>query len=119
MALHYLRESDQPRPCSGSDSPCETLIGTVMGREPCIRAKGHLGHCAPDHRHCPDCNGTGQLGNPGAPRVETWNEQGDYQSMDSWGWYAELQLEDSGMFGPYPTEAEALAAARKAAGVES
>ncbi len=49
--------------------------------------------------------------------IETWFEE-DFQNLDARGWYAQeeenLELEDEGdecpMFGPFATEAEAIAA---------
>ena len=76
--------------------------------------------------YCARCNGTGRLGEEGAkPDVSVWSlglhtpseiyEPGWYVGAGKWPASCPLCEDDCDGHGPYPTESEALAAAREAA----
>lgn len=112
MALHYLNPDDEPRECPGHCSECgEVWPCTVERGRDWVNARAIAFHTRSHKtRGCRanGCNGTGRLGREGAePDVEVALLAG------VWKWTRRLDPHDS-WHGPYPTEADALADARKA-----
>lgn len=68
MSLHPALESDEVRPCPNS----------------IVRSDDGLSHCS---SRCPDCNGTGQLGDPEAPLVlEVFEFSDTMNGEPEWFW---------------------------------
>jgi len=89
MTLHYLNPDDEPRLCE-----CKSEAAVTRA----IRMK--------QGEKCPyGCSGTGRLGNPAGPRVETW------RGVLSGKWYAIVSGEI--VARNQPTEASVLKAARE------
>ena len=94
MTIYYLDPADEPRECDRCGGNGEWSVPIDCGVE-----------------ICPDCNGTGQLpGNTDGPKVRITGSPavGGYR----WRW----ANRGRGYFrsDPYPTEADALVAAREA-----
>jgi hypothetical protein len=78
---------------------------------------------------CPACAGTGKRGGDAEPVIKTWRYDGSLADSFPAGWYWEVTLgkrahskaekTHAGTYGPFPTDADALFAARCAlAGVQ-
>ena len=104
MSLHYIDPNDTPRDCPRCKGVGQWIAINLQNGEP-----------VDDDVGCSKCNGTGQLGNPDAPRFET-----TCRRSGRWYWRA---VGDSWPIVWSPndpparlTEAEAIEAARKALG---
>lgn len=111
MSLHHL----DPR----YGEPCPGPVGQV-----CRNGKLHgnrNGESVPVS-DCPACHGTGRRGGEGEPSIATWRYDGSLADSLPDGWYWEVTLgkrahtpaekAHAGTYGPFPTEADALFAAR-------
>jgi hypothetical protein len=122
MSLHYSDESKRPRACDGGTAPRCDLCGSEMGLQtedadgPC-----HQWACFCNGGHyaeCGACEGTGRLGDPEArPDIEVG--QGGPLGFsrvyaDRWHWRGLGAVATHWSAMGYPTEADAVAAARKA-----
>ena len=101
MPLHYIDPNDEPRECPG------------VGRYDCVEGSVLFGD-----ETCPNCHGTGRLGNPQAePEIRTREfRTGDPMNRHLNGWYWAPPGDKYAAYehGPYPTEAACLQAAREA-----
>jgi hypothetical protein len=97
MSLHYLNPDDEPR-------ECHRCVG---------EGTPYPSHPEGSQIECSTCHGTGQLGNPDAPKVEImgWDDYPNTGHHDpvTFGY----RFETMEWIGNFPTEAAALAAARK------
>lgn len=98
MPLYYLDESREPR-------DCPECVGSGVSVSASNSQAGTI--------HCPTCHGRGRIGDlDSEPDVEVARPYMPYTK-----WYHRVPFRPQ-WHGPYPTEAEALAAAREAAGKE-
>lgn len=105
MTRFYIHEDDRPRDCLAEYCD-EGWINSPEGRAECSK-----------------CNGTGRLGREGhEPEIEVKCREHRSLGWDNHGWYwrTHHRPPDAGWqlsYGqPYPTEVEALTAAREALG---